>query len=99
MQLESLGRGSGRKRRFTEMGRLGKTNSGIKASCPRVSTANCRLENYFHGGQPIKYIYKVIVSILCIVGDYALLACGLGLLASRHNFHSAVVELAFSFAL
>ena len=29
----------------------------------------------------------------------ALMACGLRLLASRHNFHSATVELAFSFVL
>ena len=29
MQLESLGRGSGRKSRFTEMGRLEEKNAGI----------------------------------------------------------------------
>ena len=37
-------------------------NVGIKASCPRVSTANYRLKNYFHGRYPTIYIYMVIFS-------------------------------------
>ncbi len=54
MQLKYLGRES----RFTEMGQLDEEkNAGIKASCPRVSTANYRLKNYFHGGQPTNYIH------------------------------------------
>ena len=54
MQLKYLGRES----RFTEMGQLDEEkNAGIKASCPRVSTANFRLKIYFQGGQPTKYIY------------------------------------------
>ena len=41
-------------------GLIRKKNAGIKASCPRVSTANYRLKYYFHGGQPTKYIYIYI---------------------------------------
>ena len=43
-----------------------------------VSTANCQLQNYFHGGQPTIYIYILgNFLVLCIVGLLETMPCWL----------------------
>jgi hypothetical protein len=73
MKSKCLGRGSGRKVKFSEMGRLGEKNVGIQASCLEVSTANYRLRGIFHGGQPpTRHIFfRGLFLKLCIVGATA----------------------------